>query len=384
MRRSLVKIEPERFMRAARRITGLSDFGETDGFRTRFEKTVGALAEIDFNVVGRLAVRTAMNWHLVNRLNMVDLLAKRPELREVDVSAPIVVVGLFRTGTTFLHNVLAADPASRAGKMWEFSYPVGRARDPLGDIKWRRRRTAIPLTMNHVIVPDQDVVHYVSADGNEEDFFMLGTDMAVMTAILGLGAWEHAFDIFDWDLEEPYRWHKLQLQALTEQRSADRWLLKCPWHMWNLDALCKVYPRARVIHIHRDIVKTIGSECSLSARIVSRMHKKVDITRLGQFWVDYSEAGLERGQRFKQALPPSQVYDVRLRALRENPAEVIKGIYEHFDLPYDDGLIARFVETAAAEPTFQSGVHEYDIADYGLEAEAIRERFADYCQQFGV
>ena len=104
-----------------------------------------SLKDTEWNLIGRVAVRTNLRWHLINRLNLVELLKRHPELRQIEVAPPIVIVGLFRTGTTFLHNIMAADPNTRAGATWELAYPVGRARDLLGDEKWRRRRTAVPL-----------------------------------------------------------------------------------------------------------------------------------------------------------------------------------------------------------------------------------------------
>ncbi len=383
-RKKLIKNRPDDLLRRIERWTGLADWGEDRGFSERYAESMASIDAVDFNLVGRLAVKTMMEWHLMNRLHTVEMLKRHPEVGEIEVKAPIFIVGLFRTGTTFLHNVMGADPALRAGFCWEHCYPVGRPRAPLADIGWRRRKTAYPLWLNHTVVPDQDVVHYVDIDEFEEDFFLLGSDMALMTNILGLGDFDYAWRLLNWDMEEPYRWHKYGLQALWAQRSAEHWLLKCPWHLWNLEAVLKVYPDARIIHTHRDIAKTIGSECSLNARIMCRMQREVDLHEVGRFWVDYSRAGLERGQAVKDSLPAEQVYDVRLKDLHGNSDETIRDIYRHFDLDHDDRLIAKLVARAAKEPPQQFGIHEYEYSDYGLNPVALREQFSDYRAKFGV
>ena len=120
-------------MRTAERVTGLCDYGDDEGFWQRLHATVESVKEIDWNLIGRFGVRMSLRWHLINRLNLVELLKRRPELRQIEVAAPIVIVGLFRTGTTFLHNIMAADPNTRAGATWELAHPVGRARDLLGE-----------------------------------------------------------------------------------------------------------------------------------------------------------------------------------------------------------------------------------------------------------
>jgi hypothetical protein len=379
-----VPIDVDRAKRTAERITGLCDYGDDGGFGRRLHATLESLKDTDWNLIGRVAVRTNLRWHLINRLNLVELLKRHPELRQIEVAPPIVIVGLFRTGTTFLHNIMAADPNTRAGATWELAYPVGRARDLLGDEKWRRRRTAVPLAMTRAIAPDHNVVHHVTIDAFEEDFFLLENDMAGMKFVVGFGDWQYAWRMLEWDMEEPYRWHRLQLQILSAQRSARRWVLKCPWHLWNLDALLKVYPDARIVHIHRQVDKAIGSQCSLSARMACRLQRSLNLHDLGRFWADYSLAGLERGLAARDRLPASQTYDVHLDALRAEPGTVLRNLYEHFDLPFDSALLQRFEQAAAEEPTFQRGVHDYRLEDFGLQAEAVRRQFASYRARFSV
>ncbi|MBW2189528.1 MAG: sulfotransferase, partial [Deltaproteobacteria bacterium] len=214
----LVPIDVDRAKRTAERITGLCDYGDDGGFGRRLHATVESLKDTEWNLIGRVAVRTSLRWHLINRLNLVELLKRRPELRQIEIAPPIVIVGLFRTGTTFLHNIMAADPNLRAGATWELAYPVGRTRDLLGDEKWRRRRTAVPLVMTRMIAPDHNVVHHVTIDAFEEDFFLLENDMVGMKFVVGFGDWQYAWRMLEWDMEEPYRWHRLQLQVLSAQR----------------------------------------------------------------------------------------------------------------------------------------------------------------------
>jgi hypothetical protein len=384
VREKIVPFEAERFLNASCRITGLSDYGDDPDFRPKVERITASLNQVDFNLIGRFAVRTMMHWHLVNRLNVIETIKRHPEILDSELEDPIVVVGLFRTGTTFLHNVLAADPSLQAGQTWQFAYPAGRKRAPLADVGWRKRRTNIPLTMNHAIVPDQDVVHYVSRENYEEDFFLMGTDMTLMTQIVGLGDWDYAWRLMDEDLSEAYRWHKIQLQILSAQSSNKRWVLKCPWHLWNLDSLLKIYPNAKIIHTHRDVSKAIGSHCSLAARIVCRMHRDVPAEEIAKFWVDYSVAGMRNGLAAKDTLPTNQRCDVRLNDLRVDPAGELRKIYAQLELPFSDSLHDAFRLKAASDPTFQHGIHEYNLADYGLTPEGVLEKFGDYADRFGV
>ncbi len=385
VRKQLLPVDAEGVMKLAERLTGLHDYGDTDGsFRKRLDETIDTVLQTDWSTLGRFGVRYILHWHLSNRLRIVELLKQRPDIEDIVLERPLVITGLFRTGTTFLHNVLAADPNSRIARMWELAHPVGRRRDLLGDEKWRRWRTGHEVAMNHSMIPEQAEAHLVTINAYEEDFFLLENDMAIMKLFVGFGDFAYARRMLDWDMLVPYQWHKRQLRILWEQRAAKRWLLKCPWHLWNLQALLAVYPDAQVIQTHRGLVDTIGSQCSLNARIAAKFQRSLDLHDVGQFWVEYSRIGLRRGLQAKTTLPSSQVYDVRLKDLRSEPLEVIEDIYSRFNLPFDNALADQLRARIAQEPTAQHGEHDYDIADYGLTEDEIQSTFSEYRERFQV
>ena len=383
VRRQLLPVDVDRVMKMAERLNGLDDYGDDD-VRQRLEETLECVLETDWNALGRFALRYVFNWNLGNRLRSVELLKQRPDILDIPIERPIFITGLFRTGTTFLHNVLAADPSSRAPRMWELAHPVGRKRDLLGDEKWRRWRGSHEVAMDDIMIPEQAEAHRVTVDAFEEDFFLLESAMAVMIFFVGLGSYGYGMRMLEWDMNEPYRWHRRQLQILWAQRSATRWLLKCPWHLWNLQALFEVYPDALVIQTHRELVDTIGSQCSLSARIASKFQRSLDLREVGRFWLEYSRIGVDRGLQARASVPDTQVCDVRLRDLQARPLDVLEGIYDQFGLPFDEGLAAAFSARIAEEPTWQLGEHDYDIADYGLTESEITAAFADYRARFRV
>jgi hypothetical protein len=370
-------------MKMAQRTTGLDDWGN-GGFRARLDAAVDGLNEAELNTTGLFGARYVLNWHLGNRLRVVDFAKRHPELDDVDIERPVVITGFFRTGTTFLHNVLAADPNNRVAQAWELAYPVGRLGDPLGDVTWRRAQAKFTFGFNQAAIPDQGVAHNVTADSYEEDFFLLENDMALLTFWVGFAAYGYAREMLNWDMMEPYRFHKLQLKILNAQQSAKRWVLKCPWHIWNMDALMAVYPDAQVIFTHRDISKALASHCSLSARMASKLKRSLDVKELGEFWLDYTRIGLERAMESRKNIPESQLYDVRLRDLMANPMTVLQDIYAHFDLEFNEEIAGLLEERIGEKPTSQEGEHEYAIEDFGLTDERVRETLRTYNERFGV
>ena len=381
--KKMIPINAERAMKMAERTTGLSDWGE-GGFHQRLKETVDGLNHANLNTTGLFGARYVLNWHLGNKLRIIDFAKRHPELDDVDIEKPIVITGFFRTGTTFLHNVLAADPNNRVAKAWELSYPLGRLGDPLGDVAWRRAQAKFTFGFNQAAIPDQGVAHHVTADSYEECFFLLENDMAVLTFWVGFCAYDYANAMLDWDMVEPYESHKLQLKILNAQRSAKRWVVKCPWHIWNMDALMAVYPDAQLIFTHRDIAKALASHCSLAAKMGSKLRRSLDVNELGRFWLEYAKIGLDRAMEAREKIPESQLYDIRLRDMMASPMTVLEDLYSHFGLEWTPEIAGLLEQRISEKPTSQEGEHEYSIEEFGLTNEQVRDTLKTYNERFGV
>ena len=381
--KKMIPIDAERVMKMAERTTGLKDWGG-GGFEQRLRSTVDGINEANLNTTGLFGARYVLNWHLGNKLRIVDFAKRHPELDDMHIERPVIITGFFRTGTTFLHNVLAADPNNRVARAWELSYPLGRLGDPLGDVPWRRAQAKFTFGFNQAAIPDQGVAHHVTADSYEECFFLLENDMAVLTFWIGFCAYDYANDMLGWDMIEPYESHKLQTKILNAQRSAKRWVMKCPWHIWNMDALMAVYPDAQIIFTHRDIAKALASHCSLAAKMGSKLKRSLDVNELGRFWLEYAKIGLDRAMEAREKIPESQLYDIRLRDMMASPMTVLEDLYSHFELEWTPEVAGLLEERISEKPTSQEGEHEYAIEDFGLTNEQVRETLKTYNERFGV
>ena len=111
-------------LRKASANTGLSDFGEDD-FRDPLKRLLAGLEEeAQLSLLGRVIARADLLRTLENRLGLVDLLKRRPEITEQEIVRPLFVVGPPRSGTTIFHDLLAMDPDNRVPLAWEAAYPL--------------------------------------------------------------------------------------------------------------------------------------------------------------------------------------------------------------------------------------------------------------------
>lgn len=369
------------FARWAERETGLSDFGE--GFLARAERLCEAVRRNpNLTPTGRVALRVYYHVKFANRLRIVEYAKRHPDVHDVPIEAPIVVTGFYRTGTTLMQNLFGADPTHRLPRTWELTVPVPMSESADADRAARRAFTTFILGSNRYIIPDQASAHYITVDGPEECFFLQENSAFSTTLFNTYQAYDYAYEILDWDREAIYRELKLQYQIIAHRAPKKRLVVKCPFHLWNLDALMKVFPDAKIVHMHRDVTKSLPSNCSLSAMTTSKFAKKTDLAQLGRFWADYYRVGIDRALAARTSIPKSQVADVRLSDLTKDLVGTIRRVYAQFELPWDDYLASRYRVRMMDNPKDAHGVHVYSLEEFGLDPAELRGRFADYQERF--
>ncbi len=375
----------ETILQAAQRQTGLDDFGDQ-----RFRVPLRALLdsyENDANLtfVGRM-VAQGMLIHLVaNRLRIRNDLVRFPQILAGDIRRPLFVVGLPRTGTTLLYNLLAQDPNCRPLLFWETMQP-----SPPPDRQTRETDPRIKLAEQMVArlnraVPSLRAIHEMNPRGPDE---CLGLLLNTFVTPFFRGnlpqyrRWLYAID--DKELIAAYREYRQQLLLLQCRYSAGHWVLKCPSHLFGLRALLTVLPDARVVQTHRDPAKAVPSLCSLSATLDGMSYATVDLADVGQRTVEIVRQLTLRGMQARESSNGSRIIDVHYEDVVSNPIGAVRRIYGHFGYPYDDAMEDRFKAYLAANPRHKHGVHHYSLEDFGLDRPSLASVFAEYCERFKI
>jgi hypothetical protein len=87
--------------------------------------------------------------------------------------------------------------------------------------------------------------------------------------------------------------------------------------------------------------------------------------------------GLEQFNTARAKYNPAQFYDVDYRELIADPLGTVADIYRKFDIPLTDAARQGMEDSHAESQTgARAPKHTYSLADYGLTAEAVKERFA--------
>lgn len=370
-------------LEAATKRARLSDFGD-DEFRAGLEAFLASVAETGgLHAFGRFYLRQLVIAMLVHRLKLTGLLRAYPAILEERISWPVFVLGLPRSGTTLLFNLLAQDLNHRYMFNWEAF--VGQV-PPEGEYTFRddprKGRAKWILRSQKYLMPELAKVHEFGVDAPEECTPILMQSFATQTFATGFdvpayGAWlDHA------DHDPTYRHHRKVLQALQWKYPGKRWLLKAPDHLCGFHSLLKVYPEARCIHIHRDPIECVASGASLGIIYRGLYYHGIEVRKLGLQLLNRLATDFRTYQEIRDATSSKRFCDIEYKALVRKPLVAIREIYEHFGLDLTPETQRRMEDYLRANPKHKHGVHVYRPEDFGLDADLVREKFGDYVDQF--
>ena len=382
-----VELSEQVVLEAARRQTGLSDFG-ADDFRARLRVWLEAAEEdTDLNALGRLGVFSNCVRYLANRLRVEDVLTRHPEIVQVAIGRPIIVAGLPRSGTTHLVNLIAADSRLRSLPYWESMEPVPARGDGPGrdgrDPRWTRCRQSYEQMIAQM--PLLPAMHDMPPEHIHEEIELQELDFAtyLLEWLARPPRWRDYY--LGLDLRSSYAYLKKVLQVLTWFRGPRRWVLQSPQHLEQLGPLLATFPDATIAITHRDPVAVIQSAITMLAYGDRMRRTRVDPAGLAAYWIDRVERLLRACVRDRDRLPATQAIDVPFHALMADDLGMVTRIYERAGLPMTPGARAELARYVADNPRGKHGQVVYDLRrDFGIEPAAVRERFGFYFERFAV
>jgi len=378
-------LTPDSLMRAARRKTGMDDFGDESFEQALCKLTNSLQQEAQLSTLGRIIARTQLLEALKNRLGIIDWRKKHPEVAESPVSRPLLVLGLPRTGSTILYEILAQDKAHRAPISWEVQRPLPPPREE--DFDRDPRIDEVQKGMDHldVLAPDFKTIHEIGVRLPQECLVI--TSSAFCSEYWGASFLLHNYRLWmlEQDMTPVYDWHYQFLQHLQSRFARERWLLKTPGHLPFIDYLLARYPDATIVQTHRDPLDVMGSVSSLAYSIRSATSESVNPHITGQTETDYWSLVLQRGIEKRDAHDqPEQFYDVYFQDLLTDPLGTIENIYSHFGFSWNVDTQRAMENYLANKPRGKHGKHEYSLAQFGLTESLVKERFAAYYDRYGL
>ncbi len=359
--------------------TGLIDFGPGD-FREGLDwllKSVADDAEFDPSVDE--AVVATFRRRLENRLHLEAWLAKYPETLDAPVLGPVDIIGLPRTGTTALANMMSLDLQFRCLRSWEQAEPIPPPTPSTDATDARRLRAA---EANKDLSPELLAMHLYDLDATTEDSEVLGM------AFHGQQYTLPVYSYHQWwrsaDFTETFRYHRRVIQVLQSQYPPQTWLFKSPHHKFHLEPIVAAYPDVRFVMTHRDPAKSVPSYSSLVSTIFPLAATPRDLRKVGPQVSNHLRVGMEQAIAARERLGEERFFDVHHNELARDPIGVLRKVYDFLGLAFTDETKVAVEEWQKANRLGAHGEHRYTPEQFGLSAEEIRADYAFYIDRFGV
>jgi len=362
--------------------TGLHDFGAGD-YRERLDVYLAALREIDgLHAAGVVNFYGQLLQLLKNRLLFTDLLRRHPEIDDIELQPPVVIAGLPRTGTTHLHNLLAAPPTFRTMPYWESVEPFPLPAEAGVEPDQRRARMDVAVAVINTVMPHFPLMHEMTTEHVHEEIQLLANDFSTMffETLADVPRWRDYYHAHD---QTPhYEYLARQLKAMQFLRGGRRWLLKSPQHLEQVPVLDRVFPGRIVVFTHRDPVPVALSMIAMIT-YSARMHRTpVPVHQIAASWIDRLEQMLTALVRDRDTIGPQRSVDIRFDDFMANELGVAEHVYALAGEPFTEEARTAIAGYLAGHQRGRLGNVETSWEMFGLTEEDLRARFAPYVERF--
>ncbi len=369
----------------AREATGLSDLGG-DGYLEGLEILVDSgNREAALNDAGRAMFEGQAVMLLCRRLEIEDWYARHPEIDEEEIVAPLMILGLPRTGSTATHCLLGEDPAVRVLRNWEALNPCPPPETATQHSDPRIAVMQAHMDQRDIVTPRMKQMLPSTAISPTEDQLNMGYDFKTQI-------FQASFRIpsyVDWfnnkaDLVPTFRYVKRMLKLLQWRCPPKRWRLKNPTYSLFIDALDQVFPDARYCMTHRDVASVIPSVSDLYFEMHKPNTDTPDKLWMGEVTSDACELQMRRMIAFRDRGNDHRFFDIHFAPFQKDPFPVLEQLYAFLGEEYSPEARARMEAWRRDTPRDKHGIHEYHPEEFGLDKAALRERFRFYSDRFGV
>ncbi|KAJ1455034.1 P-loop containing nucleoside triphosphate hydrolase protein [Pelagophyceae sp. CCMP2097] len=383
-------------MRVAEKRTKLSDWELSETFPLLFDDAVRAMNAVPASNFGRLIQFDYLLRRLMTRLRVVEACKARPPRPDLS-KAPIIVMGLPRTGTTLMHRLLSLDPANRCPRTFELLEPLpgtGKRASEESRIKY----TTAKLNLIKRVIPQISAIHELGATEAEECLLGLSVEVPLLPPtfrpIIQQQVRRAQAGAGFVDLRNGYRLYRRQLEFIAEAQdrrigaaaaAARRWVLKCPCHVAFVSALADAFPDAKVVWMHRDPADSLPSLGSMFRTFADMCDAgPVDLHAVGREQYEFWSRAIKKADA-DLATSALDHKHVRFTDFTANPVGTVKQVYAKLGLkvsPEFEAAMLAYLEDNASKrasiPAHLKKFHGYSCEEYGLSKEFLREEMEDY------
>ncbi len=323
---------------------------------------------------------------LVNRLRYEADVVRHPEILDEDVSDPIVVLGLPRSGTTKLQRFLSADPNVQATPAWRMMnpapFPGESPNDPTPRVEWAEKMMSVASNTEK----SYQVMHeFKSTEADETSFIPIANFDYVMQFIT-LPDREYLEWARSVSRIPALTYLRNMLQYLQWQDGGRRgrpWVLKNPGHTGEIAEVAELFPNATFVISQRDLATTMASSMKMMGEILSQSLEELDAQRLGNSTVEYWSYELNRYQAQRRELGDEiRVLETPYRRCVDDALGVTRAAYELHGLSWTREGEEAMLAWERSNPRHKLGSYDYSLEDYGWTTKRVEQAFGPIAESW--
>jgi hypothetical protein len=378
------RFDRDTLLALTRERTGLSDFGD-DWFLEPMDRYIAAAnAEARLTAEGFAGQTEVIVKGLASRLRMIADIKAHPEILKEEVEVAGLILGLPRTGSTIFHRLLAAAPGMTAIRFYEAQNYAPFPGEPRGAAPERRTYAQAMIDGWLQAAPELASIHPLDPDAPDEEILILG-QMFVSTMIEGMNfvpsfaEWLNGYDQSQGheDLKTILKY----LQWQVPERRGAKWILKSPSHLCYAQEAARAFPDAVLIMTHRDPVEVVPSFVSMEAALY-KLSAQIGDAEVGSFWSRRLAEWMHRFEAARERIGEERFIDIDYRDVGKAPLEQAERVLARMGIARDERLDAVLSEFLEGNRREQRPLHDYSLAQYGLDEDAIKEAFATYRERY--
>ena len=370
-------------LNAAMNSTSFNNWG-SNSFQEGMRKLLNSsIKEAKLHFFGRQFLQKGCIRAVKDRIRLQKAFQKNKEILNTPVEKPVFILGLPRTGTTFLQNLLFRNDQFRHLHYWE-QVAIG----PQPTHKNLQDNYIIKSCVSFVeklktITPEFFIAHEINPYGPEECNGLMERNFTSIIYFM----FRNIPSYMEWfqahDMTETYDYHKQQLQFLGYHFSKKQWVLKAPVHLFFLKYLFKTYPDARIVHLHRDPLEVIPSMASLV--VISRqIHSNhVSVQETANQILDWVRKIITNSIAYRDETDSDQFLDLAYTDLVKDPLNTINQIYKWLGVDINNEIqsdISSWLENSKRKRVGKA--HHYSLEQFNLTEKIIQNEFNHYYDHY--
>ena len=370
-------------LNAVRDSTGFDNWGSNNFLEGMRELLNSSIKEAKLHFFGRQFLQKGCIRAVKDRIRLQKAFQKNQGILNTPIEKPVFILGLPRTGTTFLQNLLFQDDHFRHLHYWE-QVAVGPqpTHENLQDNYIIKSCVSFVENLN-TIAPEVFIAHEINPYGPEECNGLMERNFTSIIYFM----FRNIPSYIDWfqthDMTETYDYHKQQLQFLGYHFKKKQWVLKAPVHLFFLKYLFKTYPAARILHLHRDPLELVPSMASLV--VISRqIHSNhVDAEETADQILDWVRKIITNSIAFRNEHGSDRFLDLSYNELVRDPMNTLNQIYKWLGVNINNEIqsnISSWLENSKRKRVGKA--HHYSLEQFNLTEKIIQNTFSHYYDRY--